>query len=89
MPQPNCLLRRPAPLQNTYTGVSARGGQVTIDAPKGLAQFVDRSAADVRGVKTNGAAGDRGSLSPPPRTPPPAHRNRGRVTTLLLPVEAL
>lgn len=61
--------------KNTYTGVSARGGPSAIDAPKGLAQFVDRSAADVRGVKMGSMTGEgRDSLSPPPRTPPLSQR---------------
>ena len=35
-----------------YTGVHAHGGPSTVDANQGLANLLDRSDADVRGVKT-------------------------------------
>lgn len=39
-----------------YTGVYAQGGPSTVDANRGLDGLLDRSDADVRGVKTGGAA---------------------------------
>ena len=39
-----------------YTGVHAHGGPSTVDANRGLDGLLDRSDADVRGVKTGGAA---------------------------------
>jgi len=38
-----------------YTGVHAHGGPSTVDANRGLDGLLDRSDADVRGVKTGNA----------------------------------
>lgn len=41
--------------QSLYTGVYAKGGPTNIDMdPTNLAGLCDRSAADVRGIKTGG-----------------------------------
>merc|ERR1712079_459030 len=41
---------------STYTGVYAQGGPTTVDEDTSLNNLLDRSDADVRGVKTGGAA---------------------------------
>lgn len=41
---------------DSYTGVHAQGGPSTVDANRGLDGLLDRSDADVRGVKTGNAA---------------------------------
>lgn len=38
-------------MQSTYTGVYARGGPTNIEASVDLSSYLDRSEADVRGVK--------------------------------------
>lgn len=42
--------------KSQYTGVYAQGGPTNVDANRGLDGLLDRSDADVRGVKTGGAA---------------------------------
>ena len=37
--------------QSTYTGVYARGGPTNVDPSKELSALLDRSEADVRGIK--------------------------------------
>eukprot|EP00916_Digyalum_oweni_P003533 GHVL01006356.1.p2 GENE.GHVL01006356.1~~GHVL01006356.1.p2 ORF type:complete len:145 (+),score=31.29 GHVL01006356.1:96-530(+) len=37
--------------KSSYTGVHAKGGPSTLDQSKGLSNLLDRSSADVRGVK--------------------------------------
>jgi len=43
---------------STYTGVYAQGGPTTVDEDTSLNNLLDRSDADVRGVKTGAAAAD-------------------------------
>lgn len=38
-------------LQTTYTGVYARGGPTNVEQSQELSAYLDRSSADVRGVK--------------------------------------
>jgi hypothetical protein len=38
-------------LQSTYTGVYARGGPTNVDPSRDLSAILDRSPADLRGVK--------------------------------------
>lgn len=38
--------------KDSYTGVYAQGGPTNVDANRGLDGLLDRSDADVRGVKT-------------------------------------
>lgn len=68
--------------QSTYTGVYARGGPTNTMVPKDLSSYLDRSEADVRGVKlvrstaspsmvTNGESYDTtpsGARTPTPST---------------------
>lgn len=42
--------------KSQYTGVYAQGGPSTVDANRALDGLLDRSDADVRGVKTGGSA---------------------------------
>ncbi len=42
--------------KDAYTGVHAHGGPTTVDENRALDGLLDRSDADVRGVKTGGAA---------------------------------
>ena len=44
-------------LQSLYTGVYARGGPSNIEPSNELSALLDRSPADVRGVKFNGSPG--------------------------------
>lgn len=61
------------PMQSTYTGVYAKGGPKAVDPPKNdLSTFLDRSEADVRGVKksvpakwVDARSGMRHMLQPP------------------------
>ena len=46
----------PYTLQSTYTGVYARGGPTNVDPSKDLSALLDRSPADVRGIKKPAAA---------------------------------
>ena len=38
-------------MQSTYTGVYAQGGPTNVDRSPDLSNLLDRSSADVRGVK--------------------------------------
>jgi len=49
--------------KSTYTGVYSRGGPTNVDPSKDLSSLLDRSEADVRGVKKRGSStGGGGSL---------------------------
>ena len=69
---------RPHPQQSTYTGVYARGGPTNVDPSKDLSALLDRSPADVRGIKKPAAASQN---DPPPAAAalpgrPPVRRAR-------------
>jgi hypothetical protein len=50
--------------KSTYTGVYSRGGPTNVDPSKDLSSLLDRSEADVRGVKKRGSyTGGEGLLS--------------------------
>ena len=51
------------PQQSTYTGVYARGGPTNVDPSKDLSALLDRSPADVRGIKKPANASQN---DPPP-----------------------
>lgn len=74
----HCLVHCP---QSTYTGVYAKGGPKAVDPPKNdLSSFLDRSDADVRGVKKTPIPKPHptpktaalSSRKPPMSSPPPA-----------------
>lgn len=44
--------------QSTYTGVYARGGPSNVEPSNELSALLDRSPADIRGVKYNGSPGE-------------------------------
>ena len=46
-------------LQSTYTGVYARGGPSCIEEDRSLSSLLDRSPADIRGVKYSGSPGEQ------------------------------
>lgn len=54
-PHYQCLehasLQTLAHVQSTYTGVYAKGGPTNVDASGNLSDLLDRSPADVRGIK--------------------------------------
>ncbi|KAK9838481.1 hypothetical protein WJX81_002091 [Elliptochloris bilobata] len=53
--------------KSTYTGVYARGGPTNVDPSKDLSALLDRSPADVRGIKKPAAASQN---DPPPASVP-------------------
>ena len=50
-------------MQSTYTGVYSRGGPTNVDPSKDLSSLLDRSDADVRGVKKRGSSGSGDSTA--------------------------
>ena len=62
------LLREPCCLQSTYTGVYSRGGPTNVDPSKELSSLLDRSDADVRGVKKRISSGSGDSSVPTMKT---------------------
>lgn len=69
-------------LQSTYTGVYARGGPTNIEASVDLSSYLDRSKADVRGVKKVRGTVIPFSSSPTgasPSTPPGTRTLTGNV----------
>ena len=50
-------------LQSLYTGVYSRGGPTNIEPSHELSALLDRSPADVRGVKFNGSPGASGKAA--------------------------
>lgn len=67
-------------LQSLYTGVYAKGGPTNVDMdPTNLAGLCDRSAADVRGIKTGGSASGGNSRRSTADKIPAARRSTGEV----------